>query len=121
MEDRDTQILAERISGDTLREIGERHGGLTPEGVRVVVAREGRKQIDELEGRLLLNRKTGDVELYVIPDHSGPEFDLAIAYFAWSLRELEKRDVQVRVHYRPVDDGVIWGIEDVTDYEGGAA
>ena len=116
--DRDTQVLAERIGGDTLREIGERHE-LTPEGVRVVVAREGRKQIDDLELRLLANRKTGDVEMFMVPDHGGPDFDLAIEYLQWTLRQLADRGVEVRVHYRPVENGVCFGVEDVTDYSKG--
>jgi hypothetical protein len=118
MDDRDTQLLTERISGSTLREIGERHG-LSYEGVRVVVAKEGRKQIDRLELALLANRRTNDVELLLVPDHGGEETQLALAYLRWCLSELEKRGVEVRVHYRQVENGVAFGLEDVTDYTGG--
>jgi hypothetical protein len=113
--DRDQQILVERSRGDTRREIGERHG-LSHEAVRLIVVREGRNQIDDLELRLLANRKTGDVELYLIPDHGGPEFDLAIDYFQWCLRQLAERGVETQIHYRPVPNGVAFGIEDVTNY-----
>ena len=116
--ERDAQVLAERLGGDTLKEIAERHD-LSIEGARVVIFREARKQIDALELRLLANRKTGDVELFLIPDHGGPDFDLAIEYFQWCLRELAARDVDVKVHYRPVENGVCFGVEDVTDYTGG--
>ena len=118
MERDDQQVLLDRIAGGTLREVGEKHGGLTPEGVRVVVAREARRQIDALELRLLANRKTDDVELFVVPGHAGPEFDLAIDYFQWCLRQLAERGVDVEVHYRPVEDGIAFGLEDVTDYGG---
>ncbi len=112
---RDREVLHERIRGDTLREIGERHD-LTPEGARLVVAREGRRHIDDLELRLMVNRKTGDVEAFLIPDHSGPDFDLAIAYFRWAMNELGTRNVDVRIHYRPVPEGVVFAVEDVTNY-----
>jgi len=115
--ERDAQVLAERIGGDTLKEIAERHD-LSIEGVRVVVARQARRQIDDLELRLLANRKTGDVELFLIPEHGGPDFDLAIDYFQWCLRELAARDVKVRVHYRAVDAGICFGVEDITTYGG---
>lgn len=115
MSARDTAVLNERLRGDTLRNIGERHD-LTPEGVRVVVAREGRRQIDELEMRLMVNRRTGDTEAFVIPDHGGPDFDVALGYFQWAIRELAGRGVQVRVHYRPAHNGVVFGVEDVTPY-----
>jgi len=114
--DRDRQILVERSRGDTLRELGDRHG-LSHEGVRVVLAREGRKQIDELEMRLLCNRQTGDVELYLIPGHGGPDFDLAVDYFQWTLRQLSSRGVDTQISYRPVENGVVFAIEDVTNYE----
>jgi hypothetical protein len=118
--DRDQQVLAERARGDSLRQIAERHD-LSPEGVRLIVVREGRKTIDALEMRLLLNRKTGDVEVYLIPGHGGPEFDLAVDFFQWTLRQLAERGVETKVHYRPVENGVAFGLEDVTDYRGGAA
>jgi hypothetical protein len=113
--ERDQQVLSERVGGAPLREIGDRHD-LSAEGVRVVVAREGRRQIDDLELRLMVNRKTGDLEAFLIPDHGGPDFDIAIAYFQWAMRELAERGVQVRIHYRPVPEGVVFGVEDVTDY-----
>jgi hypothetical protein len=69
--DRDPPGLAERSRGDTLREIAERHS-LSPGTLRLIVTHEGRKQTDDPELRLLLNRK-GGVELFLIPDHGGPD------------------------------------------------
>ena len=119
MERDDQQLLAERARGDSLRQIGERHE-LSPEGVRVVVAREGRKQIDRLELALLANRKSGDVELFLIPSTTGPEFHLAVDYLQWCVRQLAERGVDVRVTYRPVEGGCAFGIEDVTTNYGGS-
>ena len=107
----------DRIAGGTLREVGEKHGGLTPEGVRVVVAREGRRQIDALEMRLLANRQTDHIELFLVPD-GGPELGLALDYLRWVLRQLAERGVDVRVHYRPVEGGMAFGLEDTTNYGG---
>ena len=61
--------------------------GLSPEGVRVVFAREGQKQITEIELALLVNTKTNDLVALVVPDHGGPDFDLALNYVQWVLRE----------------------------------
>lgn len=112
---RNREVLMERVAGSTLQAIGDRHD-LTAEGVRVVFAREARKQIDDLELRLLANTKTDDLELFLIPDHGGPDFDLALAYLRWALGELAERGVKTRVHYRPTHNGVVIGVEDVTPY-----
>jgi hypothetical protein len=113
---RDTTILHERIAGSTLRDIGARHG-LTAEGARLIIAREGRRQIDELERRLLGNVGTNDVEVFVVPGHSGPDFDVALAHFAWALKELGKRGMRTRVHPRHIWNGVAFGVEAVIDKE----
>jgi hypothetical protein len=115
VDDRNQQILTQRLGGDTLQQVADRHD-LSRQGVRAIVIREGRRQIDALELALMANRKTGDVELFAIPDHSGPDFDLAVDYFQWCVRELAKRGVQTQVHYRPTNSGVAFGIEDVTNY-----
>jgi glyoxylase-like metal-dependent hydrolase (beta-lactamase superfamily II) len=107
---RDQHVLAERIRGDTLKEIGLSHG-LSIEGVRVVLAREGRRQIDDLERRLRANVETGELDTLLIPGHGGPDFDLALAYMRWALRELHDRGIAVRVHYRNIQAGVIFGLE----------
>ena len=44
----DETILTERLRGRTLRDLAD-HNGMTPEGIRQVVVREGRKQIDRIE------------------------------------------------------------------------
>ena len=48
----DETILTERIRGRTLRDLADTTG-LTPEGVRFVVARESRRQLDRIELALL--------------------------------------------------------------------
>ena len=116
--ERDTQILLDRVRGDTLAAIGERYG-MTHQNVHAIVVRERTRHLNDLELRLLANRTTGDVELFLIPDHGGPDFDLAIEYMRWSLHELAQRGVRTRVHYRPTETGVAFGVEDITDYAHG--
>ena len=109
----DETILTERLKGRTLRDLADTTG-LSPEGVRVVVAREGQRQITEIEMALLVNTKTDDLLAFVVPDHGGPDFDLAMSYLQWVVRELSERGVRVRVHYRPAANGIVLGLEDVT-------
>ena len=74
MEDRDRQVLQERIGGATLREIGEQHD-LTAEGVRLVVVRAAREHVDQshaLGGQVVLladlsQRRAADALLQDLP------------------------------------------------------
>jgi hypothetical protein len=109
----DPAILTERLRGRTLRDLAEATG-MTAEGVRGVVIREGRKQIDRIELALLANTKSDDVVAFAIPDHSGPDFDLAIEYVRWVTAKLSERGIRVHVHYRPTANGVVFALEDVT-------
>jgi hypothetical protein len=109
----DAAILTERIRGRTLRDLAKA-SGLSPEGVRVVVAREGRKQIDRIELALLVATKTNEVVAFVVPDHGGEDFDLALSYVQWVVAELTERGLKVAVHYRPTYNGVVVALEDVT-------
>ena len=111
--ERDAVILQERIGGDTFRQIGERHG-ISTMRAHTVFHRSARQHLDDLELRLLANTKTDDLEVLLIPDHSGPGFDAAIDYLRWVTHELAERGVQLKVHYRPAMNGVAFGLEDVT-------
>lgn len=123
MEDRDREVLLERIGGATLREIGEAHD-LTAEGVRLVVVREGRKHIDQIVraarehiDQIVLSawvaQKEGTLLALAVP--AWADQDLAAEYFAWVAGELKQRDdVNVRLRYRPTPDGsFVFAIEDL--------
>ena len=112
-DERDTAVLTERIAGAKLRDIGARHG-LSHEGVRVVADRTGRRHLDDLQRRLAANVGTDDLEVLLVPDHSGPAFDAAIAYVGWVTHALAERGVELKVTYRPAESGVAFGLEDVT-------
>lgn len=111
--ERNEQMLLDRVRGDTFESIAQRNG-VRHQTAQQVIVREARRHIDALELRLLANRQTGDLEAFLIPDLGGPDFDLAIAYLQWCLRALADRGVRTKVHYRPTDGGVVFGVEDVT-------
>jgi hypothetical protein len=117
---RDQQILEERIRGDTLEAIGRRHGCLTREGVRFIVAREGERQVADLIRRLRENVGTGQLEVLLIPN--GPDLDAALAHLRWVLTELAERGMRTIVHPRIVPNGVAFGLElaDADHAQGGA-
>jgi hypothetical protein len=109
----DEAILSERIAGRTLRDLAD-STGMSHEGIRGVVIREGRKQIDRIELRLLANTKTDDLLAFVVPDHAGPDFDLAMSYLQWVTAQLTERGIKVKVHYQAVENGVVIALEDVS-------
>ena len=112
--DRDAVILQDRIiGGDTFRQIGERHG-ISAMRAHTVYQRSARQHLDDLELRLLANTKTDDLEVLLLPDHSGPEFNAALDYLRWVVASLAERNVQVKVHYRVAMNGCAFGLEDVT-------
>ena len=78
------------------------------------MVREGRTHIDRIELDLLATTKTDEVVAFVVPDHGGPDFDLAMEYVRWVVAELTKRDIKVAVHYRATSNGVVLALEDVT-------
>jgi len=108
----DAQVLAERIGGDTLTTIAERHD-LSPEGVRLVVAREGRKHIDQIVLAAWAAQKEGQLLMLAVP--AWAQADLATEYLAWITGELKRRDDGFwRVHYRPTPDGsFVFALEDI--------
>ena len=111
----DATILSERLRGRTLKDLADSNG-MTPEGIRYLVAKEGRRTIDAIELDLLANTKRDQLSGFAIPGNSGPDFDAAMAYIAWVVRSLEERGLSIAVHYRPTYDppGVVLMLEDVT-------
>ena len=114
-EARRERIFSARMAGATVTALAEQEG-VTAQTISLLVIRHGRRVIDDLELRLLANRKTRELELFMVPDHGGPDFDRAVSYFQWCVRQLTDRGVDVRVYYRPAANGVVFGVEDVTDY-----
>ena len=88
----DDTILTERLRGRTLRDLADTNN-MTAEGIRLVVVRAGRKQIDRIELDLVKATKTDEVVAFVVPDHGGEDFDLALSYVQWVVAELTERGV----------------------------
>jgi hypothetical protein len=113
---RDESILRERVSGDTFRQIGERHG-ISTMRAHTVYGNAARRHLDDLQRRLLANAASAadDLEVLLVPHHSGPDFDAAIDYLRWVTSELAERGVNLKIHPRSAMNGVAFGLElDVT-------
>jgi hypothetical protein len=108
---RDDAVFRERLLGADLRDIAKRHD-LSPEGVRIVVAREGRRQVDEIHLALVASHATGELPAIAIPDHGGEDFDLAMEWVRWIVDQLSRVGMRVKVHYRPVFNGIVVALED---------
>jgi hypothetical protein len=123
LQERDQAIFTERMSGDALQLIAKRHG-LSHERVRQITDKYGTQAVDDLELRLLENRRSNsdEIECYVIPSISGPDYHAALTVFQWLVKELGKRGVVTKTHYHPMPDGtgIVLGLEDVTPYDGGS-
>jgi hypothetical protein len=115
LEDRDQQVLMERIGGATLREIGDRHD-LSHEAVRLIVVRQARAYVNAIVVSMWRAQKGGEVLAFAVPAGSADDQHAAVQYFEWLLGELRKRDdVEPRVTYRPTPDGSFaFAIEDVS-------
>ena len=100
--DRDAQVLMERIGGDTLRDIAERHD-LSHETVRLIVVREGRKHIDRIVLAAWAAQKDDELLMLAVP--AWAEADLAAEYFAWVAGELQAPRRRLLARSLPADAG----------------
>jgi hypothetical protein len=112
LDDRDQQVLMERIGGATLRELGDRHD-LSHEAIRLIVVRAAREHIDQIVLSAWVAQKEGTLLALAVP--AWADQDLAAEYFAWIAHELKRRDDGFwRLHYRPTPDGsFVFAIEDL--------
>lgn len=108
-----TPEFADHLAGVPLREIGKRRG-ISHETARQTIREQGREHIVDLAGRLLVNRRTGDLEVLVIPDVSGPDFDQAVAYLIWAVNELAELGITVKLHANPIEAGIAFGLEELS-------
>lgn len=116
-QERDQQILFDRVRGDTLVEIGSRHG-VSHQAVSQIVVREGRQHVDRLETQLMVARKEGNAIALVVPFQEPSDYQAVLRYWAWVLDALRARDIDIRATTRPTPNGLVLLLEDVTDYGG---
>ncbi len=114
---RDVVMFSERLLGDTLQEIGERHD-LSIERVRQVIALHATRHLNELEMQLLVCQKEGTALALRVPFEPADDMELGLAYFRWAVAELKKRDLALRVVPSVDSEGPVLYIEDATDYGG---
>lgn len=110
MQTRDQTILMERIAGDTLRDIGERHD-LSYEAVRLIARRAATAHISHLISQMWAAQTAGELLTLAAPGDDPADQRNAAAYLEWLLGEFERRDLRVATHYRPaVADGGLVGL-----------
>src|SRR4051794_11733475 len=94
-------VVVERDAGDTLAEIGKRHG-ITHQRVSAIVA-QATQVVNRMELDLMVARKTGEHCAYLIPH--GPDYTLALAFSDSLIRRLRARGVDVEITTRRASNG----------------
>jgi hypothetical protein len=107
----DTTLFRENLLGTSTYDLGERHD-MAPETVRLAVVRGGRALIDQIHLDLIASHATGEVPTLVIPDHAGPDHDLALELLEFVVSGLARVGMNVRTIYRPTYNGVVIALVD---------
>ena len=107
---RDQQVVLARERGDTLADIGQRHG-ISHQRVSAVVNR-ATEFVNKVDLDLMVARKTGEVVVYVIP--YGPDYTLAIDFSTWLVKRLRDRGMEVDIETRRAHNGLALLLSDVT-------
>jgi hypothetical protein len=107
---RDQQIVLERDAGDTLAEVGRRHG-ISHQRVSVVMAK-ATEFVNQVDLDLMVARKTGEVCAYVIP--YSEHYTTAIDFSQWLIWRLRQRGMVVEVETRRAHNGIALLLSDAT-------
>lgn len=111
-------MLREHAAGVPLRAIAARHGVGSHETVRTAIRRAQRAHLQEMSGRLLLARRSGEMITFESsPD--GDEFVMATGYIRWLVNELRELSIRVRVHTWERDGRLVFGLQELPTREGG--
>jgi hypothetical protein len=113
--ERNEELARRRVAGDDLPSLARRFN-VSPQRASVICRHELTKAIDRLETSLLEARKTGDVLVFAVPGHNGPDFDATTSWLLYALRALHERGVAVRVEARTAENGLAFALTDTTDY-----
>lgn len=90
---------------------------VSAEYTRILVRGFVRDHVNRIEMELMVCRRTDQLLMLAVPDQAAESQTLALRYVDFVTRELERRCVQVEVHYRALPDGgVAFLLEDITDY-----
>lgn len=111
---RDEAIFHERIAGNILKEVAQRHK-LSIETVRQIADREGRRHMEALVLQLWLAQKQGEYLGLAVPAGLAEDERNVHSYFEWVLGHLPEYGVEPRVHYRPgIDGSFLFALEDAS-------
>jgi hypothetical protein len=99
---RDQQVVLERDRGDTIVEIGKRHG-ISHQRVSYVVNR-ATEFVNRVDLDLMVARRTGEAVVYVIP--YSPDYTLAIDFSTWLVKRLRDRGMEVDIETRRAHNGL---------------
>ena len=110
--ERNEQVLIERASGDTLHEIGRRHG-VSHVAVHGIVVRQTRRHIDKIELDLMVAAKLDQAYGLAVPNQLQADRAVALSYVTWVIRQLRERGVEVEVETKGAPDGMIVLLTDV--------
>lgn len=110
--ERDNAILWEHFGGASLRELGHRFG-MSHQGARMVIVREGRRHVDRFELDLLAATKTGEWPTLLVPFQEQDGWQTVLSYFGWLVDELRKRGVPVTVHTTHTEAGTAFQLRQV--------
>jgi hypothetical protein len=107
---RDQQVVLERDRGDTIVQIGRRHG-ISHQRVSVLMAR-ATEFVNAVDLDLMIARKTGEQCAYLIPH--GPDYSLALDFSSWLIKRLRDRGMDLAVETRRASNGLALLLTDTT-------
>ena len=107
---RDQAIVLERERGDTVVEVGKRHG-ISHQRVSRVMA-NATEFVNKVDLDLMVARRTGEVCVLVIP--YGPDYTRALDFGQWLIGRPRDRGMVLEVETRRATDGLALLLTDAT-------
>ncbi len=107
---RDQAIVIERERGDTIVEIGKRHG-ISHQRVSAIVA-NATEIVNQADLDLMVAKRTGEACAYLIP--YGPDHTLALDLSSWLVRRLRERGMELEITTRRASNGLALLLTDIT-------
>jgi hypothetical protein len=107
---RDQQIVLERDRGDTVGEVGSRHG-ISHQRVSAVMA-NATEIVNAVDLQLMIAKKTGEVVGYIVP--FSEHYTLALDFSSWLAKRLRDRGMQVDINTRRTTNGLVLFLADAT-------
>jgi hypothetical protein len=112
--ERNAQMLQRQLAGASVRVIAAEFG-MSTMGAHAALENASELELARVALRLEQNLRdeNGQIEWFAVPDRSGADFDLALAYVRWIVRRLDERKVHTRIHIKPTEGGYLFGLSNV--------